>query len=189
MSFFQLMKDYASNKTNEELQAFLLTKLNELDENENGAWLFSFLDTIPYPSIVFESEYLLDKITDYWLQDTERKKAPERQIESDLKTVEKFLKLIERYGKNNNLTRTFQSDLVQHEEDNVPSYAFVKCLLHDLLVMGKDTEQSNLYALRKNTYYKNTVTKESIEKIIREFGKKYSITIDYADIRPVIAKI
>jgi hypothetical protein len=117
-------------------------------------------------------------------------------IKSELKTVNAFLELLEKHAIDNinnepvkrNESGGIRLDMRQNLEYRKAQNIAQK-MKHDLELLQKKCNQSDLLILQKPRYYKNAKSKEDIENTIRDIMKNYSIAIDYLSIQDVRAFI
>lgn len=117
---------------------------------------------------------------------------PTRVIKNELKTVNAFLELLEKHSIDNiNKEPTKRSKSGGIIIDMRPNLEYrtaqniAQKMKHDLELLQKKCNQSDLLILQKPRYYKNTKSKEDIENTIRDIMKTYSIAIDYESIQKV----
>lgn len=175
---------------------------NQCEALENHT---TFLDAISDNDKEKIAQILYDEIIEYnaerwqnWTT-TPPTAKPTRVINSELKTVNAFLELLDKHCLDNintePLKRNENGGLCIDLRPNLEyrtTQSVAKKIKNDLEILKKKCNQSDLLILQKARYYKNIKTKEDIKNTIKKIMKKNSIPIDYLstqDIQEFIARL
>jgi hypothetical protein len=120
------------------------------------------------------------------------KMTPLRTINSELKTVNAFIELLDKHAfdnRNKNPSRRTERGGWLINFGPNPEYrgaqATAEKMKHDLELLQKTCEPSKLLILRKERYYKKVKTKKDISKTIKAIMKQNSIPIDYLSVQEI----
>jgi hypothetical protein len=158
----------------------------------------AFLDGIPDNDKPGIAQFLYDEIVEYngerwkfWIT-TPPTAKPIRVINSELKTLNAFLELLDKHSVDNMSKEPPKKGENGEYRINLgpnPEYktaqSIAQKMKHDLELLQKSCNQSDLSIIQKARYYKNTKTKEDITNTIKTIMKKNSIPIDYLSIQDI----